>query len=360
MLRDFAPTDPLSSAFRDRVNDEIVGFLRAQEPMMDAVGTSQLLTVGRSYATGGKRLRPAFCVWAYDAAGGDPALGDQLLKAASSLDVLHISALVHDDLVDDADTRRGKPSAHRQYEAFHAERGGRGSQHMFGASAAVLLGDMLLMWSAEMFDSSGHPNLDLARGDLSLMRMEVSAGQFLDISAAFGVADNTDALQVARTVLEYKSASYSMRRPALVGAKLADCSEAVYDALADFGSHVGAAFQLRDDVLGIWGDADVTGKPQGGDLREGKATVLALTALHDADEEQAAQLREVLGNKDASDAGIERAASIIEATGARDSVERLIDEHLAQALISLEQAPLTDSGRTALTKLAELSVRRAF
>lgn len=360
MLRDFSPTEPLASAFRDRVNDEILGFLKSQEPLMEAVGTSQLLTVGREYAGGGKRLRPAFCVWAYDAAGGDPAHQDALLKAASSLDVLHISALVHDDLIDDADTRRGEPSAHRQYEALHTARGGRGSQHMFGASAAILLGDMLLMWSAEMFDTCAHPNIDLARNDLSRMRMEVTAGQFLDISAAFDVADSDDALQVARTVLEYKSASYSMRRPALIGAKLANCDDDVYEALASFGSHIGAAFQLRDDILGIWGDADVTGKPQGGDLIEGKATVLVLTALDSADDQQAAELREVLGNKDADEAAIVRAAQLIEATGARDAVETLIDEHLEQGLAALDQATLTDSGRTALTRLAELSVRRAF
>jgi geranylgeranyl diphosphate synthase, type I len=360
MLRDFQAADPLSSGFRDAVGERIDGFLRTQEALLDEVGTSALLDVARTYTGGGKRLRPAFCFWGHAAAGGDPSDTDTVLTVAASLDVLHASALVHDDLIDAADTRRGGPAAHKQYEAFHRDRGGRGGEREFGASAAVLLGDMLLMCSSEMFDRSGAPALDRAREDLSRMRMEVTAGQFLDISAAHGVSDSPDALAVARKILEYKSASYSIRRPALIGARLGGASDEVYDALAVFGSHIGAAFQLRDDVLGVWGDEEVTGKPTGGDLREGKSTVLVLTALARADQAQAERLGSVLGLSHASADDIREAARIIEDTGARSSVEELIDEHLASGLEAISSAPLTEHGRQALTRLAELSVRRTF
>lgn len=360
MLRDFDPCEPLSAAFRGRINDELTRFLDAQQPLIDEVGTRALLAVGRRYADGGKRLRPSFCYWAHTAVGGSRQDRDAVLRVAASLDMLHISALAHDDLIDDADTRRGEPSAHKQYEALHTERAGRGSVHEFGAAAAVLLGDMLLMWSAEMFDTSGAPNLEAARRDLALMRAEVTAGQFLDISAAFGVADEDDALAVASKVLEYKSASYSMRRPALIGARLGGADDAQYDAIARFGSHIGHAFQLRDDVLGIWGDADVTGKPTGGDLREGKATVLVLTAMDRADDADAQRLGAILGRKDATDEDVATAAAIIESSGARAHVEELIDRHLEQCLAALDSCELTDDGRAGLVRLAELSVRRAF
>ncbi len=359
MFRDLDPSDPLASTFVSRIGDEVTRFLDGQRPLMEEVGTSALLEGARAYASGGKRLRPAFCTWAHLASGGGEDL-DAVVRVAASLDLLHASALVHDDLIDSADTRRGQPSAHRQYETLHVERGGRGSTHQFGAAAAVLLGDMLLMWSGDMFDTSGAARLEAARPELQRMRNEVTAGQFLDISAAFGVADDPDPLRVASKVLEYKSASYSMRRPALIGARLAGASRAQLDALADFGSHIGHAFQLRDDVLGVWGDEELTGKPTGGDLREGKATVLVLTALQAADEQQARLLDDVLGRTDAPEADVVAAADVIEATGARAHVERLIDEHLAQCLEALDAADFTDEGRQALIRLAELSVRRAF
>ncbi|RRD47560.1 polyprenyl synthetase family protein [Tessaracoccus sp. OH4464_COT-324] len=360
MLRDFDPDDPLAHEFRTKVEGAIAHFLNQQRPLMQEVGTSALLEVALGYALGGKRLRPAFCYWAHEAVGGEPSEREAVLQVAASLDVLHISALVHDDLIDAADTRRGLPAAHKRFEMLHVERGGRGSIQEFGAAAAVLLGDMLLMWSAEMFDTAGATNLEAARPELSRMRSEVTAGQFLDISAAFDVADYPDPLVVAEKVLEYKSASYSMRRPSTIGARLAGADDAALARLASFGSHVGHAFQLRDDLLGVWGDESLTGKPTGGDLREGKATVLVLTALNRADATAAARLREVLGAKDARERDIVAAAEIIEATGARASVEGLIEDHLSQGLEALHSGGFSAAGTAALTRLAELSVRRAY
>ena len=362
-MRPLDPASPLSPEFLFAVSETLSTFLDAKTPLLDAVGATDLLPVAREYVGAGKRLRPAFCYWGHVAAGGRPDDDAALLAVASSLDLLHTSALVHDDLIDAADTRRSVPSAHKRFEALHAARAGRGSETEFAASSAILLGDLLLMWSIELADGSGAARLDAARPLLAAMRAEVTAGQFLDVSAQYGVtgaAGYAEELDVARRVLEYKSASYSVRRPAQAGAALGGADDALLAALGDFGSLIGRAFQLRDDVLGVYGDPAVTGKPYGGDIHEGKRTVLVLTALASADPGDAAELDAMLGAPGLTDADVDRAAALIEASGARAHVERLIEEGTDRALAALDAAEMTEEGRTALARLAEMSVRRVW
>ncbi|HMR48501.1 MAG TPA: polyprenyl synthetase family protein [Arachnia sp.] len=362
MPRDYSAAAPLDDAFLTAVGASLDGFLEGQRGRLAEIGSLPMLEVARSFTTGGKRLRPAFCYWANVAVAGSPPDPAPLLTLASSLDLLHVSALVHDDLIDAADTRRGLPAAHRQFEERHRAGRGRGAADEFGVSSAILLGDLLLMWSIEMADGSGAPHLDRARPLLSATRTEVTAGQYLDVAAQFGMAGAgsiAEELAVAKRVLEYKSARYSVRRPIQIGAALGDADEALIGALGEFGSLVGRAFQLRDDLLGVFGDPAVTGKPWAGDLREGKRTVLALTALNAADAAQQAVLSDVLGSAHADDDLVAEAAAVIEDTGARADVEAMIDEGLARALALLDGADITQEGRTALRRLAELSVRRA-
>lgn len=356
------PSSPLHPELLSAISETLSGFLTTQEALLEEVGSSDLLPIARRATAGGKRLRPAFCYWSYVAAAGQPRAPQPLLDVASSLDLLHVSALVHDDLIDDADTRRGLAAAHKQFEALHAERSGRGDAAEFGTSSAILLGDLLLMWSIELADQSGAPGLDRARPHLSAMRSEVTAGQFLDVSAQYGVTGAVtfaDELAVARRVLEYKSASYSIRRPSLIGAALGGADEQLMGALAEFGSVIGRAFQLRDDVLGVYGDPDLTGKPHGGDIHEGKRTVMVLTALSNASPAQSRELEALLGAPGLTDTDIDRAADIIEATGARAHVDELIDTNMRHALSVLADADMTADGRTALAELAERSVKRA-
>lgn len=362
MRRALDPTSPLSPELLSSIGETTSGFLDAQEELIADVGVPALLDVAREATSGGKRLRPAFCYWSQVAASGQPEDDTALLAVASSLDLLHVSALVHDDLIDDADTRRGLPAAHKRFEEFHARLGGRGSRTEFGVSSAILLGDMLLMWSIELADGSGAPGLSRARPLLSRMRAEVTAGQFLDVSAQYEVtgADGfAQELEVARRVLEYKSARYSIRRPAQIGAALGGADEALLAALGEFGSVLGRAFQLRDDVLGVYGDPAITGKPYGGDIREGKRTVLVLTALAEASPAEAAELDALLGAPGLSDADVTLAAGIIESSGAKAHVESLIEGSFTHALAVLDGATMTSEGRTALAGLAERSVRRA-
>lgn len=356
------PSSPLNPSLLSAIGETIDGFLTSQSGLLAEIGATDLLPIARQFTGAGKRLRPAFCYWGYVAAAGQPDDAQPLLSVASSLDLLHASALVHDDLIDDADTRRGQPAAHRQLETLHTEHGGRGSAGEFGTSSAILLGDLLLMWSVELVDQSGARGLDRARPHLSAMRSEVTAGQYLDVAAQYGVtgaASFAEELDVARRVLEYKSASYSIRRPALIGASLGGASEQLQGALGEFGSVVGRAFQLRDDVLGVYGDPAVTGKPYGGDIHEGKRTVLVLTALANASAEEARELDDLLGAPNLTDTDIRRAADIIEHTGAREHVDSVIDGNLRHALALLDSAEMTPDGRTALAELAERSVQRA-
>ncbi len=354
---------PLGPALLDAISREMTRFLDEQETATSQVVTGELLELARTFTGGGKRLRPAFCYWGHVAAGGQPTDPTGLLRAAASLDLLHVSALVHDDIIDASDTRRGVPAAHHQFAAHHRDLGGRGDAGDFGTAAAILLGDMLLMWSVELFDDSGLPADRMARARtlLAAMRTEVTCGQYLDVGASFGVtgaADLAEELAVAHRILEYKTARYSVLRPLQVGAALGGGDDTLEAALAQFGSLVGRAFQMRDDVLGVFGDPAITGKPAGDDLREGKRTVLVLTALQRADGEQRATLESVLGKNGMSDDQLNAARTIIEETGALDEAERLITDDITRAVELLHATRMTPEGRTALVRLAELSAQR--
>src|SRR5688572_2910645 len=250
---------------------------------------ARLLAEARASVGGGKRFRAAFCYWGFRAVQPDVAGENAVLRACAALELLHASALVHDDLMDASDTRRGRPATHRGFEAEHRADGWRGDAEQYGAAAAILLGDLLLSWADELLRRCGldrdrvGPALDV----FDLCRSEVIAGQFLDVSVqARGRASVDDAM----TVLRYKSAKYSIERPLHVGAALAGAPQAAITALSGFGLPLGEAFQLRDDLLGVFGDPATTGKPAGDDLVEGKRTVLVALALEAALAAEAARL----------------------------------------------------------------------
>jgi len=308
--------------------------------------------------SGGKRFRAAFCAWGFRAVDADPADPDALARAAAALEVLHASALVHDDYMDASDTRRGKPATHKAFEALHREHGWAGGPEQYGAAAAILLGDLLLSWSDELLRLCGLPH-DLVRDALVFFdttRSEVIAGQFLDVSVqARGESD----VEQAMRVLRYKSAKYSIERPLHVGAALAGGSAEVLDALSGFGLPLGEAFQLRDDLLGVFGDPERTGKPAGDDLTEGKRTVLVALALEHADPADAKRLDDALGRSLSPDevADLRR---IIDGSGAHAEVERRIDVLTQESLAALADAPVTETARTVLRDLAAAATQRAL
>ncbi|MFW6596995.1 polyprenyl synthetase family protein [Propionibacteriaceae bacterium Y2011] len=366
---DWDPSQPLAKAFRDDIADRITGFLDGQQTVVTDIADelAPVVELARAFTAGGKRIRPAFAVWGYVAAADRPA-PEAVRTAAASLDLLHVSALVHDDVMDDSDLRRGIPAAHHQFATRHHDHAGVGDADAFGRAGAILLGDMLVMWSVEMLETAGLDAAELARARplLAAMRTEVTAGQFLDVMAQAQLRtrgpEDGDTLQAALTeasrVVEYKTARYTVQRPVQFGAALGGGSPELLEALARFGSAIGRAFQYRDDLLGVFGTEVVTGKPAGGDLREGKRTVLLAQTAAGTDDAGRQLLAELVGRDRMTDADLDRLRQVITDSGAADRVEAMIDRLYDEALSHLADAPAGEAGRTALSALATAAVRR--
>jgi geranylgeranyl diphosphate synthase type I len=346
------------ATFRSGVQEALDGFLDEQAARLAPLGddAARLLAEARVSVSGGKRFRAAFCYWGYRAVDPEPADDPALVRACAALELLHASALVHDDYMDASDTRRGRPSTHRAFGAEHRHDGWRGDPEQYGAAAAILLGDLLLGWSDEMLRRCGLP-WDRVGPALDLFdqcRSEVIAGQFLDVSVqARGRAD----VDTAMTVLRYKSAKYSIERPLHIGGALAGADDADLSALSSFGLPLGEAFQLRDDLLGVYGDPETTGKPAGDDLIEGKRTVLVALALDAADPADARRLDAALGRRLSRDE-VEDLRRIIDASGAHAQVEQVIEELARLAVAALEAATIDDGARAVLRELASAATQR--
>lgn len=319
-------------------------------------------------ANGGKRLRPAFVYWGWRAltAGG---VADEAERAALALggaiELLHTFALLHDDVMDQAETRRGAPAARMAFAGAHQHRNGRGDPMLFGSSAATLAGDLAFVWADEMLDAVEAPAVRLRaiREVYGRLRTEVIAGQYLDLFAGATPVDVPTALvseRHAMTVALLKSARYTVTRPLELGAALAADpgeAESTRRALSRYGDAVGLAFQMRDDVLDMFGDASTMGKPVFGDLSEGKRTVLIERALRLADHADRAHLCASLGDPDLSPGAAQRCADIVASCGALASVETLIASEHQHALRALDA--VAEPARAALAGLADLAVDRA-
>lgn len=344
--------------FRAAISSTLEAFVDEQAARLVPLGddAARLVVAARESVSGGKRFRASFCYWGYRSVRYDVPDEPALVRAAAALELLHASALVHDDYMDASDTRRGRPATHRAFEAHHREQGWSGDPEQYGAAAAILLGDLLLSWSDELLRRCGIDH-DLVRDALAFFdttRSEVIAGQFLDVSVqARGGAD----VDLAMKVLRYKSAKYSIERPLHVGAALAGASSEQLDALSAFGLPLGEAFQLRDDLLGVFGDPAVTGKPAGDDLSEGKRTVLVALALASASEDEARLLDSRLGT-DLSETEVAELRRVIESSGAQAEVERRISALTEQSLAALDAAPMAEPAREPLRQLADAATQR--
>ncbi|MCW2795796.1 polyprenyl synthetase family protein [Nocardioides sp.] len=346
--------------FRARVQTSLDEFLRGQSARLAPLGHDAARLLGEAVAavSGGKRFRAAFCYWGHHAVSPEPADEPAVLRACAALELLHASALVHDDYMDASDTRRGRPATHRKLADEHRAAGWRGDPEQYGAAAAILLGDLLLSWADELLRHCGLPLEQVAPAldVFDLCRSEVITGQFLDVSVqARGRAD----VETAMTVLRYKSAKYSVERPLHIGAALAGASPQTIAELSAFGLPLGEAFQLRDDLLGVFGDPKTTGKPAGDDLIEGKRTVLVALALDAATPEGAALLDRSLG-RPLSVAEVEKLRGIIDESGAPEQVEAVIGELVSLAVAALDRAELDAAAREVLRGLASAATQRVL
>lgn len=347
---------------RDRVELVLTEFLEEQAGVLAEVGPecSPMLDAIATLLSGGKRLRPSFCYWGYLGAGGRDE--DDIVHAAAALELFQAAALLHDDVMDDSDTRRGQPAAHRRFESMHAQAGWAGSGGRFGLAGAVLAGDLCLSWSDELFARAGFAPEAMQRGRtvFNTMRTQLMGGQYLDMleQASCALQGPAGAVERARRVVRFKSAKYSIEHPLLLGANLAG---APADLLADysrFGLALGEAFQLRDDLLGVFGDPSETGKPAGDDLREGKRTVLVALALQAATPAQAELVQRLLGDPDLDGTGVEQLRTVLVDTGAVDGVEKLITEQVDVACRTLDAARMTEPPRAALHDLVVKATSR--
>ena len=308
---------------------------------------------------GGKRLRPAFCYWSFVALDRDAEapLAAATLRAAASLELVQAAALVHDDVIDNSATRRGRPSVHEQFAKLHLQAQWAGPAADFGRAAAILLGDLALVWADTMLTRSGldPDRIAAAQPVWAAMRTEVMAGQYLDLlEQARGGGSVDRALAVARL----KSAHYTVERPLHLGAAFAGADASVRSALSEFGLPLGEAFQLRDDLLGVFGNPSETGKPAGDDLREGKRTVLVALACEAADDGQRRRLDALLGDPDIDDDGVDTLRQILVETGATERLEEMINGRLKAAMTALHGLQLTERGREQLSLLAKAATDR--
>ncbi|MEO6882099.1 MAG: polyprenyl synthetase family protein [Mycobacteriaceae bacterium] len=361
----------IDSALPAAVDAALVTFFDARRPSPDRVAPEFTEAVGELEAfvlRGGKRMRPSFAWWGWRGAKGaaEGPAATAALHACAALELIQACALVHDDLMDASDTRRGHPAVHRAFADQHRAQHWNGDPERYGLAAAILLGDLALAWADDMFRTAVFRTAGLQSGAADRaaqvweqMRTELMGGQLLDVLTEHrGDESPAAALRTAR----FKTAAYTVEHPLCLGAAMAGAAPAVEEAYARYGANVGVAFQLRDDLLGVFGDPSVTGKPAGDDVREGKRTLLMALALETADEKDraaASALRRALGrNLDPDDVDEVRAHLV--RLGAVGAVEQRITDLTRRGLSALDEVALDPDARAALQAMATAATKRTF
>lgn len=315
--------------------------LRWTEIDADLEAPIEVLT--RFVVDGGKRLRPAFCHWAFVGAGGSPD-DPTIIDTGAAFELLHAFALAHDDVMDGSSTRRGEPTVHITFEGDHRVNGWNGESRRFGEGVAILVGDLAEVYADRLMATAPRDAFAI----WNELKIELNIGQFLDVlGAARGGVD----LETARRIVRYKSGKYTIERPLHVGAALAGRLNELEEPLSRYGEPLGEAFQLRDDILGTFGDSARTGKPVGDDLREGKPTPMLAIALERATSDQRKILSRI-GSIDLTLDEIRAIQSVFTETNALSAIEATITQLTAQAIAAIESISLTEESRGALSDLA--------
>jgi len=321
---------------------------------LDESGVEVAGDVLMKFVAGGKCLRSTFMYLGWLAGAQD---SDEALFASAGLELLHAFALMQDDVMDAAPSRRGRPAAHLQFSEWHRNRQLSGPAERFGESAAILLGDLCLIWAEQMLRESGvdHRRLQQAWPRYDAMRTELALGQFADLASDIRDLPSMDTvLEVARR----KSGNYTVRRPLEIGAAMSGCSDRTVSGLGRYGAAVGEAFQLRDDLLGVFGAETVTGKPSGQDLIERKATCVVIAAHDLADPPTRRQLTELMNTGDLDDNAIECWRTLIVTTGAVQRIEDMISSRVSSALNELDDLRIGEPVRAGLANMAAVCTER--
>ena len=301
--------------------------------------------IARLVLAGGKRLRPAFCHWGFVGAGGNPD-DQRVIDAGAAFELMHAFALFHDDVMDGSATRRGEPTTHVVMSQLHEKHSWVGESRRFGEGAAILVGDLAFVYADQLLLGAPQPVWSI----WNELRVELNFGQYLDM---LGSANSERRLVKAERICRYKSGKYTIERPLHLGAVLAapEKAEQLLPALSAYGLPLGDAFQMRDDVMGAFGETSITGKPVGDDLREGKPTPLMAMATARADAAQLGVLQ-LVGNTVLNDAQVADVQAVIRETGALDQLEQLIASLTDDAIEAIGKAPLSQEARNELIELA--------
>ncbi|WP_372412322.1 polyprenyl synthetase family protein [Streptomyces luteireticuli] len=343
------------AAIRDRIDAVLAEFLEGKSRQAAARNhPAEITDVLHDFLfAGGKRLRPVLCVLGYHAVRGHRTSAP-VAQVAASLELFHAFCLIHDDVMDHSATRRGRPTVHRTLAVRHHD---HPAAAQLGTSAAILTGDLALVWSDELL-ATGHltrTQRAAIRPLVDAMRTEVMYGQYLDLTATGQPTANTG---TALEIIRYKTAKYTVERPLHIGAALAGADKQFFDSLSAFALPLGEAFQMRDDLLGVFGTPAETGKPALDDLREGKHTVLAALALMNADITQTRLLRAGYGNPHLTEDNAATLRAVLKATGAAQTVEDMIRARYTQALTALRDVAVPEPVGAQLRALAETAVWR--
>jgi geranylgeranyl diphosphate synthase type I len=361
-----APAHPADHSLVQRIDAELADYLTLRRAEAAAVHPSvaeAAAALVEFVLGGGKRIRPTFAWWGWRGAGGDPddEFAAEVLRAVSACELVQANALIHDDVMDASASRRGHPTVHVAFANRHRAGGWRGEPERFGAAAAILIGDLAMTWADDMLADVRLPRhlAKPVRRVWAAMRTEMLCGQYLDV---WSQASGDDTAHTALRVDRFKTAAYTVERPLQLGAALAGAGSEVVSAYRRFGAEVGVAFQLRDDLLGVFGDPEVTGKPAGDDLREGKRTLLLALAVNAAKEhgDQAALglLGTAVGDPELDEDRVERVREVLRRLGVPDELERRIDRLTTSALDALAGVDLTPAAAAALPQLARAATRR--
>ncbi|APE38528.1 hypothetical protein BOX37_19890 [Nocardia mangyaensis] len=341
---------------QDSVRDHVDEFVRVRcTAELDPAGFSVPAQLMIDFASGGKCVRSVFAYLGWLCGGVGES--ESALRAAASAELLHAFALVQDDVMDQSAVRRGRQAVHLRLAAWHADQGLSGSSARFGESAAILVADLYLVWAERMLRESGvtAAALDRAWPRYDSMRSELAVGQLADLC---NDANRVPALGAVMDIARRKSGNYTVRRPLELGAAMADCDETVMGLLGEYGEAIGEAFQLRDDLLGVFGDSSITGKTTGDDVRERKATTVIALADQLAEPSDRARLRDLWTHEVIDERGVALAQAVITDCGARQRAEQMIGDRLEHARRLLAAAELEPSVADALYRMALLCTHR--
>lgn len=344
-------------ALRRRVDTELAQLLDRKLQELPDAGLAPWIQVLRSFVVeGGKRMRAVFCSVGFRGAGGNPQAAS-IHAVAAALELLQAFLLIQDDIIDRSELRRGRPALHRQLAAWKRERSDSQGDTAYGNAIALLLSDLCLGWALELINESVRDPVVAAgvRACFDRLVTDVNYGQALEMLL---MAERTDSLPRSLCVARYKTATYTIVGPLQLGAALAGAGSTLHQAYADIGFPAGEAFQLRDDLLGVFGPPDSTGKSNHDDLREGKPTALFALALQRASHSDRTRLQALYGRPDLDLQQADELRGLLQASGAVQVVEEMIDERAQRALSALSQAPMSRDARDDLAALIQRALYR--